>query len=115
MKTSLKSIIQEEVRKQLNEVDTQDEDVMKNPDAPMPYVSLGGNSKDSLLQQTSATLIAIRETVTAVAKNDMFHGRNSMDSNHRRKLIVKKDMILKQLRELENYFESVLDYIYNLG
>lgn len=45
----------------------------------------------------------------------MFHGRNSMDSNHRRKLIVKKDMILKQLRELENYFESVMDYIYNLG
>lgn len=113
MKTSLKSIIQEEFRKQLNEQDPRD--VMKNPDAPMPYVNLNGNDEESLIKDSYDAMQAIEDAMKAVSKSDVFHGRNSVDSNHQKALRGKRDEIVQKLREFYTYFDDILRYIDNLG
>jgi len=113
MKTSLKSIIREEVRKQLNEQDPRD--VMKNPDSPMPYVNLNGNDKEGLIKDSYDAIQAIEDAMKAVSKCDVFHGRNSVDSNHQKALRDKRVEILGKLREFNLYFDDILRYIDNLG
>jgi len=113
MKTSLKNIIREEVRKQLNEQDPRD--VMKNPDSPMPYVNLNGNDKEGLIKDSYDAIQAIEDAMKAVSKCDVFHGRNSVDSNHQKALRDKRVEILGKLREFNLYFDDILRYIDNLG
>lgn len=74
---------------------------------PMPYINLNGNDKETIMNEIFETAKIVRNASESLCKMQMFHGRNSTDVDHMRKLMDKKLALNKSLWEVYEYLEYV--------
>ena len=77
----------------------------------LPYVNLNGNSKNQLLESTYSAYNALKEAKTALWRNDISHGRNGMNEDHRRKLQAQR---LKHNEILDNLITEIAEIFNHL-
>lgn len=85
--------------------------IIENPEHPMPWVNLNGNTSENLLADVYNVVAAYHDVIIAVQKSDLFHGRNGMDNEHRSALSSKKNDIVNELQRMHEYFCMMADWI----
>lgn len=85
--------------------------IIENPEHPMPWVNLNGNTSENLLEDVYKVVEAYENVITAVQKSDLFHGRNGMDNEHRSALANRESDIISKLWRMHEYFMMMADWI----
>jgi|SRR6056300_562631 len=80
---------------------------------PIPYINLNGNDKKTIIDEICETAKLVRNASESLCKMQMFHGRNSTDIDHMKRLMDKKLSLNKSLWEVLEYLEYVALELYS--
>lgn len=74
-----------------------------------PYFNLNGNSKNQLQKNACDIVESLNNSLLAIARSDIFHGRNGKDDLHRAILRSYQETMINQLNEMKTYFENIYE------